>query len=121
MSLSITVLYELAARPIEETVFQEYETWRKHYKESGKLIVPTADDWTVCYKAVRDLRLAEKKRHKGKTPAMLNATAFQNDALIARSAFKANCFVVTNNFNDYNELRKAMRFDFMTAREYFGL
>ena len=52
-----------------------------------KLIVPTPDDWWMCAEAVRKLRLEQQRQHKGATPAMDNPTEFQNDALIARSAF----------------------------------
>ena len=121
MSFSIIVLYELTARPIPPLEFQEFDEWREKYKSLNRLITPSYDDIWTSAQAVRKLRLAQQKLHKGITPAMENATKFQNDAIIARSAFANDCFLVTANTKDFDELRKFMRFDYISAQEYFGL
>lgn len=120
MRLSLIVLYELTARPISAEAFNEVDGWRKKYKDVNRLIIPTYDDIWTSAKAVRQMRLAQQKQHKGVTPAMVNATALQNDALIARSGFSAGCYIVTSNIADFAELRKFMRFDYMSADDYFG-
>lgn len=121
MSLSILVLYELVARPIRQEVFEVFDQWRETAIKDSRLIVPTYDDIWTSAQAVRKMRLAEQRQHKGITPAMENAAAFQNDALIARSAFKKNCFVVTANIKDFSTLRKYLRFEFCTPEAYFNL
>ncbi len=120
MSFSILVLYELVARPIAPENFKILDEWREVYKYRNRLIVPTDDDIWTSAQAVRKLRLAQQKLHKGITPAMENATKFQNDAVIARSAFAKGCFVVTDNLRDFDELRKFMRFEYCSAQDYFG-
>lgn len=121
MSLSIFVLYELVARPIRQEEFEVFNQMREKYKNLNRLIIPTYDDIWTAAQAVRKMRLDEQRRHKGTTRAMENAAAFQNDALIARSAFKKNCFVVTANVKDFSRLRKYMRFEFCTPEDYFNL
>ncbi len=121
MSLSILVLYELVARPIRREEFDVFDELQEKYKNLNRLIIPTYDDIWTSAQAVRKIRFDEQRRHKGTTPAMENATAFQNDALIARSAFKKNCYVVTANIKDYDNLRKYMRFEFCSQKDYFNL
>jgi predicted nucleic acid-binding protein len=121
MSFSILVLYELVARPIRQETFEIFDKWRERYKSTNRLIIPTYDDIWTSAQAIRKMRLAEQRQHKGITPAMENATAFQNDALIARSAFKKNCFVVTANVADYEKISQFMRIRFISAQDYFGL
>lgn len=121
MSLSVLVLYELVARPIRQEDFEVFDQLREKYKNLNCLIVPTYDDIWTSAQAVRKMRLDEQRRHKGTTPAMENATAFQNDALIARSAFKNKCYVVTANVKDFSSLRKYLRFEFCSPEDYFNL
>jgi predicted nucleic acid-binding protein len=121
MSLSVLVLYELVARPINQDKFNLFDGWRKTAIDDNRLIVPTYDDIWTSAQAIRKMRLAEQRQHKGITPAMENATAFQNDALIARSAFKKNCFVVTANVADYEKISQFMRIRFASPQDYFGL
>lgn len=119
MSLSILVLYELVARPVRQEEFDLFNGWREKYKNLDRLIIPTYDDIWTSAQAIRKMRLAQQQQHKGVTPAMENATAFQNDALIARSAFKKNCFVVTANVADYEKISQFMRIRFISAQDYF--
>lgn len=121
MSFSILVLYELVARPISRESFEIFDGWRENAIKDNRLIVPTYDDIWTSAQAVRKMRLAEQRHHKGTTPAMESAAAFQNDALIARSAFKKNCFVVTANVKDFSALRKHLRFEFCPPEDYFTL
>ena len=95
--------------------------WREKYKNLNRLIIPTYDDIWTSAQAIRKMRLDEQRQHKGTTPAMENATAFQNDALIARSAFKKNCFVVTANVADYERIGQFMRIKFISPQDYFNL
>ncbi len=121
MHFSAIVLYELVARPISNETLAGFDAWREKSLTASRLIVPTYDDiWTTA-KAVRKMRLEEQRQHKGITPAMENATEFQNDALIARSAFKKNCYVVTVNIKDFEKLRPFMRFEFCSPKDYFNL
>ena len=52
---------------------------------------------------------------------MDNPTEFQNDALIARSAFMNKGVVVTADVADFVVLRRFMRFDYVAADDYFGV
>lgn len=113
---SSVVLYELTARPLKPKEFDVISSWRDDYS----VVTPTAFDWEISADAVRKLRLDQQKTAKGKTPPMENPTELQNDALIARSAFEAGCFVVTENVDDFALLRKYMHFDYISARKFFN-
>ena len=121
MYFSAIVLYELVARPISQEDFNVFDSWREKVVSENRLIVPTYDDIWTSAQAVRKMRLEEQRQHKGTTPAMKNATKFQNDALIARSAFKKGCYVVTANTKDFERLRPYMRFEFCSPQDYFSL
>ena len=61
---------------------------------------------------LRKLKLIDKN---------LSATTLQNDALIARSAYMNNCFVVTENTKDFILLQKVMpKLDVIPAKEFFS-
>jgi len=51
----------------------------------------------------------------------LLAAVLQNDALIARSAYTRDCFVVTENARDFSLLQKVMpKLEVIPAKEFFG-
>lgn len=81
----------------------------------NSLITPTQTDWINAAKSIRRLRklkLIDKN---------LAATVLQNDALIARSAYMHDCFVVTENVKDFSLLQKVMpKLEVIPAKEFFS-
>ena len=121
MSLSILVLYELVARPVRQEEFDLFDGWREKYKNLDRLIIPTYDDIWTSAQAIRKMRLDEQRQHKGTTPAMENATAFQNDALIARTAWTNNCFIVTADVDDFSLFLPFMKnLEIVSAEDFFS-
>ena len=111
---STVVLYELIASHIDESTLQKYASWEAEFAKSGRLITPTRTDWIAAAKAVRRLR------HLKLINKNLPPTSLQNDALIARSSFMHQCFVVTDNIRDYELLQKVMpKLDVIPAKEFF--
>ncbi len=50
----------------------------------------------------------------------LSATVLQNDALIARSAYTHDCFVVIENIRDFTLLQKVMpKLEVIPTKEFF--
>jgi len=95
---SLVVFYELAATNIDDSAIQKLEMWKNTLSKVNGLVTPTQTDWLTAAKAVRRLRtmsLIDKN---------LLATVLQNDALIARSAYTHDCFVVTENVRDFSLL-----------------
>lgn len=112
---SIIVFYELMASTIDESALKKYESWQAALNKTNKLLIPTRTDWINTAKAVRRLR------HLKLIDKNLAPTKLQNDALIARSAYIHQCFVVTDNIRDYELLQKVMpKLEVIPAKEFFN-
>ena len=113
--LSLVVIYELTATNADDSAAQKVERWRISAQKYDRLITPTQTDWLVAANAVRRLRklkLIDKN---------LSATVLQNDALIARSAYTHDCFVVTENIRDFTLLQKVMpKLEVIPAKDFFS-
>lgn len=112
---SLVVFYELSATNIDDSVLQKLERWRNTLSKINGLITPTQTDWLMSAKSVRRLR------RLGLIDKNMPAAALQNDALIARSAYTHNCFIVTENTRDFSLLQKVMpKLDVIPASEFFS-
>ena len=123
MALSVVVLYELRANPLDQSLIQRYESWRKEFAGDGMLLTPTMSDWWETARIVSRLREQDKRAHHGQTPPLASATALQNDALIARTAFmhRPKCTVITANTADFARLRDFWDFPLVHPDKFFGL
>lgn len=109
MFLSSVVLYELVAANIDQATFKMYESWKSAFRASNRLLVPTGTDWFECSKLVRNMLRGQKSLTRGMVPKVTSARQQQNDALIARTAWLHNCFVVTNNVRDFARFEPYMQ------------
>lgn len=115
MRLSSIVLYELTATSIDDRTLQRFDIWRKTANQDSCLLTPTMIDYWETANAVRRLRFL-KQTSKTTTP-----TELQNDALISRTAWRNNCFVVTPDIDDFAYLQKVMpKLDVIPASVFFG-
>ena len=89
------------------------------YGAANKLIAPTATDWFECSKLVRNLLRGQKSSTKGIVAKVTSAQQQQNDALIARTAWRYDCFVVTNNERDFNKFKPYMKGLDIVPADYF--
>lgn len=121
MKFSMIVLYELTATTIDKELLQKFNRIRQEYYRRGDLITPTMNDWWETAKLIRRLRFGEKTASGGKTPKMKDAHRLQNDALIARTAWTHDCFVVTTNANDFGLFSPFMeKLEVISAEEFFA-
>ena len=121
MKLSIIVLYELTATTISKQDFQDLNQIRQTFTKRDDLITPTINDWWETAKLIRRLRFGEKTAAGGLTPKMKNAHQLQNDALIARTAWTHDCFVVTTNAFDFGLFEPFMeKLEVISAEEFFA-
>jgi len=112
---STIVLYELTASTIDQSTLQKYERWKIALNKADRLLTPSMNDYWVAANAVRRLRLL-KLINKN-----LAATVLQNAALIARSAYTRDYFVVTENIKDFSLLQKMMpKLEVIPAAEFFN-
>lgn len=121
MKLSMVVLYELTATTVNKEYLQKANNFRQTFTKRNDLITPTMTDWWETAKLIRRLRFGEKAASGGKTPKMPDAHRLQNDALIARTAWTHDCFVVTTNANDFGLFSPFMeKLEIISAEEFFA-
>jgi predicted nucleic acid-binding protein len=119
MVLSSVVLYELVAANIDHETYESYASWRMAFSSSNRLLVPTATDWFECSKLVRNLLRGQKSKTTGSVQKVTSAQQQQNDALIARTAWTHDCFVVTSNERDFNKFKPYMKGLDVVPADYF--
>jgi predicted nucleic acid-binding protein len=106
------VFYELTATSIDESNLKKYDRWRISLGKIDRVLTPTATDWWETAKAVRRLYLK-------KTASVSKLKTLQNDALIARLAVKNRGFVVTQDIDDYEILKREMPALEVVSGDYF--
>ena len=106
------VFYELTATSIDESTLKKYERWRITLNKIDRVLTPTQTDWWETAKAIRRLYLK-------KTAPVSKLKTLQNDALIARLAVKNNGFVVTQDVDDYEIIRREMPKLEVVSADYF--
>jgi len=119
MFLSSVVLYELIAANIDAEKLSIYLSWAKFHKIRGSLLTPTDSDWLEGSKLIRNLIRGSKSETRGYVKKITSAQQQQNDALIARSATKHSCFVVTNNVRDFEKFKPYMKGLTVVPADYF--
>lgn len=108
------VLYELTATSVDESTLKRYERWRKLLSQNERLLTPTATDWWETAKAIRRLYLK-------KTSPVSKLKTLQNDALIARLAVKNHGFVVTQDVDDYEVIKREMpKLEIVSGNYFFS-
>lgn len=121
MSFSSIVLYELTATTISADDLDVFERWRKWHDKNGTLLTPDKSDWWETAKLIRRLRFGDKSALHGLTPKLQHAAQLQNDALIARAATLAKCYVVTNDVDDFYQFQTFMpNLEVVSNIEFFG-
>lgn len=121
MRLSMVVFYELTATTIDNSDLRLYEKWRKTLQNLERLLTPDMVDWYETAKTVRRLRFGEKSASRGKTPKISHAQRLQNDALIARTAWTNDCFVVTTDVDDFSLFLPFMKkLQIVSAEDFFS-
>jgi hypothetical protein len=111
----------LTATTIDNSFLQLYEKWYKSFQNDGFLLTPSTTDWYETAKVIRRLRFGEKSASHGKTPKISNAQKLQNDALIARTAWTNDCFVITTDIDDFSLfLPFTKNLEIISAEDFFN-
>lgn len=121
MALSMVVLYELTARVMDKSKWQYYEELRRRYDDDKLLLVPTMSDWWQTAKLVARVRYGAQSGYYNTSQKLPSAQRLQDDALIARAAYHRKFYVVTDNVGDFELFTSFLDFEFISAKEYFGL
>ncbi len=118
---SSVVLYELTATTISADDLDIFENWRKFHDKNETLITPDKNDWWETAKVIRRLRFGDKSASHGLTPKLQHAHQLQNDALIARTATLAKCYVVTKDLEDFQQFLPFLpNLEIVGDIEFFG-
>lgn len=121
MRFSSVVLYELTATTISAGDLDLYERWRKVHDKGNTLLTPNKTDWWETAKMIRRVRFGDKSASHGLTPKLQHAHQLQNDALIARTATFAKCYVVTKDVDDFQNFVPFLpNLEIVGDREFFG-
>ncbi len=109
MFISSVVLYELIAANIDQSTLEMYASWKAAATAKKRLLTPTPTDWFESSKLVRNLLRGQKSSSTGTVKKVTSAQQQQNDALIARTAWMHDCFVVTDNQRDFKKFEPYMK------------
>jgi len=121
MRFSSVVLYELVAITISADDLDRFESWRKLHDKNNTLLTPDKTDWWETAKMIRRLRFGDKSAAHGLTPKIQHAPQLQNDALIARTATLAKCYVVTKDVDDFRQFTSFLpNIEIIGGAEFFG-
>ena len=121
MRFSSVVLYEMTATTISAEELDVFERWRKFHDKENTLLTPNKTDWWEAAKMIRRLRFGDKSASHGLTPKLQHAAQLQNDALIARTATLAKCYVVTKDVDDFQQFTPFLsNLEVVSDTEFFG-
>ncbi|MCD8487765.1 MAG: hypothetical protein LRZ84_13790 [Desertifilum sp.] len=121
--MSVVVLQELVAGAQDEAELKALTVARREYEKSGKLLIPTAEDWWLVGKVIYALQKGLKSQRGGLTPKMSADQKYRitHDVLIARTAKRAGVTVVTDNIKDFETIQRFCHVRLMSGDDYFRL
>lgn len=106
--LSVVVLQELVVGAADEAEVKKLNIARREYEKAGRLLVPESEDWWLAGKIINSLQRGLKSKHGGLTPKIAAEEKYRltHDVLIACTAKRAGVTVVTDNFKDFEMIRR---------------
>jgi predicted nucleic acid-binding protein len=119
--MSVVVLQELVAGAEDEAELKSLTVARREYDKSGRLLVPTAEDWWLVGKVIYALQKGLKSQRGGLRPKMSADQKYRitHDVLIARTAKRSGVTVVTDNLKDFEAIQRFCNVRLMSGDEYF--
>lgn len=120
--MSVVVLQEVVAGAQDKAELKSLTVARREYEKSGRLLVPTAEDWWLVGKVIYALQRGLKSQMGGLTPKMSADQKYRitHDVLIARTAKRAGVTVVTDNVRDFETIQRFCNVRLINGDEYFG-
>jgi predicted nucleic acid-binding protein len=120
--MTAVVLHELTIGASDDGEVKYWDTVRREFDKSDRLLVPNGEDWFIAGKVLNSLQRGRKASNEGKTPKLsANETRrIMRDVLIARTAKRANALLVTDNVADFEKIRNFCNVRIVTGAEFFG-
>jgi predicted nucleic acid-binding protein len=121
MYLSAIVVQELTAGAPDKDEVERLRRFGARYDASGRLLVPTGEDWWMAGKILWALRNGVRSRRHGRFSAISKEEQqrITRDVLIARTAKRANVAVVTENVRDFKKISRFCDVKIVRASDYF--
>ena len=119
---SVVVLQELVAGAQDDSEIKGLVTARREYKKSGRLLVPTSEDWWLVGKVIYALQKGLKSQRAGLTPKMSADQKYRmtHDVLVARTAKRSGVTVVTDNIRGFEAIQRFCNVRLLSGDEYFA-
>ena len=120
--MSVVVLQELLAGANDASTVNQLERVRHEYRKTGRLLVPTEEDWWHVGLALNALQRGRRSKKTGKIPRISAAERYRitNDVLIARSAKREGVALVTDNVRDFQKIRNFCDVKIISGSKYFA-
>jgi predicted nucleic acid-binding protein len=120
--MSVVVLQELLAGANDASTINQLERVRHEYRKTGRLLVPTEEDWWYVGLALNALQRGRRSKKTGKIPRISAAERYRitNDVLIARSAKREGVALVTDNVRDFQKIRNFCDVKIISGSKYFA-
>ena len=119
--MSAVVLQELTAGALDKSELQRWDAARHTYEKTGRLLVPTGEDWWLAGKVLNSLLRGLKSKHGGLTPRLPATEKHRivRDVLIARTARRAGALLVMDNVKDFQMIRRFCPVHMVRGSDYF--
>jgi predicted nucleic acid-binding protein len=120
---SSVVLLEMMASANDDKQRRFYEGLARDHRNKGSFILPEADDWLLAGRILNSLSTRRRRLAGGEAPKLAQGRSQRMtlDALLATSAHRAQVTVVTENWDDFHDIKYYLRgFKVIRATEFFA-
>lgn len=109
------VFFELLSTSIDKSELQTYTRWRHALNRHNQILSPTENDFWETGKVLNRLYLK-------KTAPTTKLNSIRQDAIIARLAVRHKHYIVTNDVDDFELIKREMKdLRIISANEFFGI
>lgn len=119
--MSSVVLQELVAGLKDAQKVKVYEIVRKILEKNKSLLTPNSEDWFIVGKILFSLTNKERSKYgkaKGKNKEEINRIV--RDSLIARTAKRENCAIITENVKDFALINPYCKIKIVKGTDFFS-
>jgi predicted nucleic acid-binding protein len=120
--LASVVVLELMASATDDKRRRVYEGWARDDRADSAFIVPNADDWLLAGRILNSLSIRRRRAAGGEAPKLApgRSQRLALDALLATSTHRAQVTVVTENWDDFYDIKYYLRgFKVIRAADFF--
>lgn len=121
--MSAVVIQELTAGAVDKSDIQRWNAaWQAHEK-AGTLLVPTGEDWWLAGKILNSLLRGLKSQRAGRTPRLHPQEKYRivRDVLIARTVHRRGALLITDNINDFQNIKKFCNVRIKSGSDFFNM